>query len=240
MCSVKPVSKLHYWLNFSFLGKEYDNGCFKKDFCAINPCKNGGSCFVHTLKYRILVMCYCYDTHTGDRCEELIRNECDANECLCENGATCYNEYSDVSGSSYRCKCSAYFTGKNCNEDVDECQQTNPPICLNGGLCSNYFGGFHCDCQNGFYGFYCQNYNPCLVCDPCQNNGTCIMRNNVTECSCKTGFSGRLCQKQLEEVSALVQVWRNIFTILMYFYGMMLHACVNERRSTIQLCNHCQ
>lgn len=193
--------KITLFIVFSYFVTEYDNGCYRKDLCAINPCRNGGSCFVDEDKE---IQCYCYDTYTGDRCEKLISNECD--ECVCENGATCYSEYFDITGYSYRCKCSAYFKGKNCNEDVDECQQTSPLICLNGGLCTNYFGGFYCDCKNGFEGFYCENYNPCLLCDPCQNNGTCIVRNNVSKCSCRPGFSGRFCQKQLEEVSTLVEI----------------------------------
>ena len=43
--------------------------------------------------------------------------------------------------------------------DIDECD-IPAPVCQNSGVCENTFGGFDCQCLEGFIGEFCESSEP--------------------------------------------------------------------------------
>ena len=100
--------------------------------------------------------------------------------------------------------------------DIDECA-LNPNLCQYGGICINAFGGYICQCADGFHGQMCEesmqyqtripiipiSYTllatcnisaPCMTSNGgCLNSATCDIVENEAVCSCTTGYSGERC-----------------------------------------------
>ncbi|XP_041484732.1 delta-like protein D [Lytechinus variegatus] len=75
--------------------------------------------------------------------------------------------------------------------NTDECSQQP---CENGGECVNEFGGFICECAEGFVGEVCEiDIDECLM-EPCSNGGVCVNLQGSYECICDRGFTGQNCE----------------------------------------------
>ena len=111
-----------------------------KDDCALNPCRNGGSCIDLVDDYT----CQCAPGFGGANCEENF-DDCAHNPCA--NGGTCVDE---VHG--FKCYCPTGFTGKDCSTEVNECDLSP---CLNNGFCINKMADFQCKCLPGYSGKSC-------------------------------------------------------------------------------------
>lgn len=80
--------------------------------------------------------------------------------------------------------------------------------CKNNATCtSNWWGGYKCNCSQGFTGVNCDTcLNPCnqTYLSPCQNGGNCTPIYNLTSqlqlvcglytCSCPAGYTGKNCE----------------------------------------------
>lgn len=148
--------------------RDLASNCLEQDFCASEPCKNGGICTQGSMwDYR----CKCSVQFTGLHCE-LRRPPCELYN-PCSNGGTCLN----AGPTRTRCACPRGWAGTTCSEDRDECLELP---CRNNGLCRNLGPGrgFECDCLGtGFQGARCEeDENECQTGNPCRNNGTCQNR----------------------------------------------------------------
>jgi hypothetical protein len=73
------------------------------NFCANNPCQNGGQCSLTPRYYS----CECRNGFHGNHCE-IQESPCDSQPC--QNGAECYSHAS----GNYYCNCLSGFHGKQC------------------------------------------------------------------------------------------------------------------------------
>ena len=64
---------------------------------------------------------------------------------LCENGATCVDEW-----NAYSCRCVLGYDGTYCGYNIDDC--LNNDDCQNGATCVDGIADFSCDCVEGFTG----------------------------------------------------------------------------------------
>ena len=79
--------------------------------CAVNPCKNSGTCVVSVKKRGY--DCACKPGYRGSWCEERRINPCvPVNPC--RFGGTCLQ--SDLEPAGFKCDCSIGRTGRNCEE----------------------------------------------------------------------------------------------------------------------------
>ncbi|KAI8494247.1 calcium ion binding [Branchiostoma belcheri] len=109
---VQPITRPGDWLH----GRDYSNQfalCAKVDYCASDPCHNGGTCVDGVNSYT----CQCVPGLTGDNCENDI-DECSSDPC--QYGGTCVDGV-----NSYTCQCVPGFTGDNCENvlNADKCFQ---------------------------------------------------------------------------------------------------------------------
>uniref|UniRef100_A0A8B9LFM0 Neurogenic locus notch homolog protein 1 n=1 Tax=Astyanax mexicanus TaxID=7994 RepID=A0A8B9LFM0_ASTMX len=191
------------------------------DDCALNPCRNGGTCVDGVNSFT----CLCPD---GPNCQTNI-NECASNPCLnqgtciddvagykcncllpytgdlcesvlapcssrpCKNGGVC-RESEDY--QSFSCACPAGWQGQTCEVDINECVKSP---CLNGGVCLNSVGGFQCHCNPGFTGDLCETDTDDCTPNPCSNGGVCVDRVNGFTCVCVAGFRGERCTEDIDE-----------------------------------------
>lgn len=160
--------------------------CFttRTDFCASNPCANGGACQNGESGYT----CACPPGFSGARCETNI-NECAGNPC--KNGAACTDGV-----DRYTCECPAGFSGPNCETNIDECALAP---CRNGGVCTDGVARFTCACPPGFAGAACEtNIDECAGA-PCKNGGACSDGAYGYVCACAPGFTGANCETNIDE-----------------------------------------
>ncbi|XP_022101409.1 fibroblast growth factor receptor-like isoform X2 [Acanthaster planci] len=154
-------------------------------YCATNPCMNGGTCMASPSMTDYF--CACPMEYTGQNCTDPVLGICMPNPCL--NNGTCMPS----PGMTYRCTCPIGYSGMNCENDA-----CRPNPCHNNGTCHRDTSGnmFDCRCPVGFSGGECQT-DACQS-NPCRNGGTCIRdtSGNMYECICPTGFSGGECQNQ--------------------------------------------
>jgi len=160
------------------------------DYCADDPCQNGGICINGDDDYT----CECAPGYEGTNCETEI-DECAANPCVF---GTCTDE---VAG--YSCACDAGYEGNNCDLDIDECA---PNPCQNGAICTDGIDSFSCDCDAGYSGTLCEvDIDECAG-DPCQNGGVCTDGVADYSCACPAGYEGANCEIDIDDcVGALCE-----------------------------------
>lgn len=106
------------------------HNCSEKiNFCASQPCKNGGKCTSGDSK----PICTCIEPYSGDLCETEI-TACSSGPCL--NDGVCHPMGKD----QFQCICPPGVGGSTCDLDIlDECDKAYNP-CRNGGSCRNRMG----------------------------------------------------------------------------------------------------
>ncbi|XP_015599265.1 protein crumbs isoform X2 [Cephus cinctus] len=189
------------------------------NYCASNPCMNGGSCNSNKDGYN----CTCLPDWRGPTCLTPASDWCTAclngGTCLetshgimcqctrfwagphCKEPITCRNmpckqisACHDYPGG-YFCNCEPGWTGPDCSIDIDECS-SDP--CRNGGSCIDLLNSYYCQCLPGYTGKNCQiNIDECLS-QPCLNGGTCIDRTNGYSCNCTRDFMGENCEREYD------------------------------------------
>ncbi|CAL7947161.1 unnamed protein product [Xylocopa violacea] len=187
------------------------------NYCASNPCSNGGTCTSNKDGYN----CTCPPEWKGTTCLSPASDWCSAcfngGSCLetrfgiicqcprfltgpqCKDPITCRDlpckqasACHDYPGGYY-CTCEPGWTGPECSIDVDECA-SDP--CRNGGVCIDEQNNYYCQCLPGYTGKNCQiNVDECLS-QPCQNGGTCIDRINGYVCNCTKDFMDENCERE--------------------------------------------
>ncbi|XP_013421640.1 keratin, type I cytoskeletal 9-like [Lingula anatina] len=110
------------------------------DECAIQPCKNGATCYDGVNSY----ICMCPPGYTGQTCDTDI-DECTSQPC--KNGFTCKDGV-----NSYSCVCPPGYTGQTCDLDIDECASLP---CTNGATCKDGVNSYSCVCPPGYTGQTC-------------------------------------------------------------------------------------
>lgn len=174
----------------------YGHHCEEYDSCALNPCRNNGTCIDIVNGVSPGVLCKCLQQFAGLHCENCSEsfegsdcqvdvNECERNKSICNYG-NCTNKY-----GSFECICPVNFTGKYCEIDLfDNCAVNN---CSSNSLCSNQFGCYNCLCLVEFTGVYCENeINKCFLNTSCSPDGTwnCTIGVRNHTCNCFPGFKG--------------------------------------------------
>uniref|UniRef100_A0A914XWF7 EGF-like domain-containing protein n=1 Tax=Panagrolaimus superbus TaxID=310955 RepID=A0A914XWF7_9BILA len=81
--------------------------------------------------------------------------------------------------------------GDECNIDINECETDNP--CYK-GKCHNTFGGYKCECENGYAGKNCDILIDECESRPCLNGGTCIDLAGDFKCICMPSWNGKNCE----------------------------------------------
>uniref|UniRef100_A0A8R1DQT0 Uncharacterized protein n=1 Tax=Caenorhabditis japonica TaxID=281687 RepID=A0A8R1DQT0_CAEJA len=157
----------------------------RTDFCAENPCANGGKCS----QTRSTFSCSCPSGFRGERCDEKEKMSCGRNPCV--NDGICVRV-----GDTAKCDCPYGFTGLKCEDRV---VLTEPKESLIRNICekrrcSLLSGNGHCDeeCNQAacdFDGGDCsggQNpFSKCpyaLKCADVFANGVCNQECNNEEC----------------------------------------------------------
>ncbi|KAF8777549.1 Protein eyes shut like protein [Argiope bruennichi] len=156
-----------------FMERSNDRGNIfnAEDFCASNPCKNGGTCFSINNEGRCICM-----SHTSGKFCEIITESCLSMPC--QNEATCVEE-----GNSFRCKCRSPYFGVLCEKSP-----CHPNPCQNDGSCKIEAEKAKCECLASFFGEFCEK-GPCSP-NPCLNNGVCKTKDKKATCLCKEPYWG--------------------------------------------------
>lgn len=86
-------------------------------------------------------------------------------------------------------------------QDLDECTSPELHDCHPEAICSNVWGGFRCDCSQGFKDPHSDQVQragrECQSCSEsfCNNRGTCSFDNNGQQvCTCIGSYYGNLCE----------------------------------------------
>ncbi|XP_062616357.1 fibropellin-1-like [Saccostrea cucullata] len=153
------------------------------DYCANNPCQNGGTCTSGTTTHS----CQCPTGFTGSNCETST-DFCANNPC--QNGGTCTS-----GATTHSCQCPTGYTGSNCQTSIDFCAN-NP--CQNGGTCTSGATTHICQCPTGFTGTNCETSTDFCANNQCQNGATCISGTTSYTCQCPSGFTGTKCEISID------------------------------------------
>ncbi|KAK2581667.1 hypothetical protein KPH14_002164 [Odynerus spinipes] len=151
------------------------------NYCASNPCVNGGTCSSTRDGYN----CTCPPDWKGKNCQ------INVDECLsqpCQNGGTCIDRINE-----YTCNCTKDFMGPNCEREFDACS-LNP--CQNNGSCTlipRSRREFVCECPRGFEGKVCDvNVDDCIDV-VCPDDKVCVDGIASYECKCREGYRDPNC-----------------------------------------------
>lgn len=85
-------------------------------------------------------------------------------------------------------------------QDVDECSSPDLHDCHSLARCVNLFGGFKCECLEGFRDPWLDNKHRagrfCEQCPPqhCNNRGECLYQNGQEVCKCVGNYYGAQCE----------------------------------------------
>jgi hypothetical protein len=140
------------------------------NYCASNPCKNGGSC--QTNQYGFT--CQCKDGFSGVFCQTRL-DPCKNSMQMCSQRGLCIT-LKDLTG--YTCSCFESYTGRYCEKKIDHCSSMP---CLNSGSCVSHLNGYFCSCPFGYTGQNCETMinfcssSPCIhgICYPLVNDYIC-------------------------------------------------------------------
>jgi len=78
-----------------------------------------------------------------------------------------------------------------CSEDLDECG-SNGHNCHQNGVCSNTYGGYSCQCANGYSGDgrTCIDIDECFSGHTCDSSASCQNMDGSYVCTCDGGYTG--------------------------------------------------
>ncbi|XP_046419281.1 protein crumbs isoform X6 [Neodiprion fabricii] len=156
------------------------------NFCANNPCLNGGTCTSNQDGFN----CTCPIEWTGTACDQ------DIDECTTYGNSLCNNGICVNTNGSYDCFCRPGFSGDHCDMEIDECL-CGP--CKNNATCIDRINAFECSCQDGYAGKTCEvDVDECLS-NPCINGATCIDNTAFYSCICSLGFTGNNCEINIDD-----------------------------------------
>ncbi|XP_015514876.1 protein crumbs isoform X6 [Neodiprion lecontei] len=156
------------------------------NFCANNPCLNGGTCTSNQDGFN----CTCPIEWTGTACDQ------DVDECATYGNSLCNNGICVNTNGSYDCFCRPGFSGDHCDMEIDECL-CGP--CKNNATCIDRINAFECSCQDGYAGKTCEvDVDECLS-NPCINGATCIDNTAFYSCICSLGFTGNNCEINIDD-----------------------------------------
>ena len=118
-----------------------------------------------------------------------LTNSLSCKETPCSGIAECkFNK----SIQGYRCRCPPGYTGlPKCLSDFDECQN-DKHTCSKNSNCVNTFGGFSCDCEDGYKPVdskseICKDRDECYETNNlCQHK--CINKEGSYACACHEGY----------------------------------------------------
>ncbi|CAH1985833.1 unnamed protein product [Acanthoscelides obtectus] len=175
---------------------QYSCNCFQNyigtncetrvNYCASNPCYNGGTCSNEDKGFK----CMCRYKFRGKYCEE--EDNCSR---ICSNNGKCVK---DDSGSPI-CICAPGYTGKACENKIKHCKTG---LCANNSTCVEEHDTFKCMCVSGFVGRRC-NLLPCDF-RPCGNKKRCInligngSSTHNYRCDCQEGYTGDDCSELVD------------------------------------------
>ncbi|XP_063984158.1 protein crumbs isoform X2 [Diachasmimorpha longicaudata] len=147
------------------------------NYCASNPCVNGGTCTSDDEGYN----CTCTPEWKGKNCQVNV-DECLSQPCL--NGGICID-----GNNGYTCNCTQDYMGDHCEREYDACA-VNP--CDNNGTCTllpRLKREFVCECPPGFEGKMCEiNIDDCIGVICPGDNKVCVDGIGGSECKCKDGY----------------------------------------------------
>uniref|UniRef100_A0A8D9BLU1 Cubilin n=1 Tax=Cacopsylla melanoneura TaxID=428564 RepID=A0A8D9BLU1_9HEMI len=115
----------------------------RRNECASNPCRNGGTCIDLFAKYQ----CICPENWEGVSCE------IDVNECVkiastedrCQNGGTCIN-----TPGGFHCVCPPHYFGLHCAAKNFSCSAASDRELCGHGTCREQAGSYVCVCDEGW------------------------------------------------------------------------------------------
>ncbi|GFO02092.1 neurogenic locus notch homolog protein 1, partial [Plakobranchus ocellatus] len=160
--------------------------------CELNPtgCLYSGQCRDDQDGYT----CQCPQGFSGEHCQHRA-DLCLSNECHTEDGGGfCTGDYRRLTAN---CTCGEHYD----EVSAERCESTNYCLddpCVN-GTCVPQFGGFICQCQDGFEGSLCQHDIDDCANKPCQNGAMCSDRLLGYDCLCDPGYTGLNCDTDIED-----------------------------------------
>nr|XP_031840166.1 sushi, von Willebrand factor type A, EGF and pentraxin domain-containing protein 1-like isoform X1 [Nomia melanderi] len=156
------------------------------DECALNPCRNNGSCTSTENDYS----CECHGGFEGEFCEILV-DHCDPPPCM--EGSTCRTV-----NETWQCICRPGFLGRHCNLlpcDWLPCHENS--YCINIREENATRTSHRCECNDGYTGEDCSTRVDHCSSLPCRNNGKCFNEISNYTCACPVPFTGRNCETEL-------------------------------------------